>query len=288
MDTTEVSDQEIFNESVAAEPVTITDAPPTEEAAPVETVAEKAERERDEKGRFVAKEAAPEPEQPAAVEDNEKPEHRIPSWRLREEAERARGAEQRAQQLEQMLAQYEQRLKALEPKPEPQKFPDIFAEPEALPQYLNQVLSQEREKMQSEFKAAIANMSLQRAHDKYGDTFMEAYQDVISRPVDDPVRQQVINSPDPGTTLVQLYQREQTIKEVGTDPTAYRNKVLEEALKDKDFLAKALDAARGVASSQPTQTIKLPPSINKATAAANMDGDTDTGDRGMYRHAIAR
>lgn len=255
-----------------------------EAEAPQEAEAEtKEERARDEKGRFVAKEAPTEPEVVETPKE-EKPDH-IPSWRLREEAENRREAERRAAQLESMIAQYEQRLKAMEPKPEPQKFPDIFAEPESLQTYLQQMIEGERSKMQQEFKAAVANMSLQRAHDKYGDQFMEAYQEIISRPIDDPVRQQVINSPDPGNTLVNLYQREKTIQEVGTDPAAYREKLKAELLADQAFLAEALQAAKGVASAQPTQKINLPPSLNKATAARNSD-DGDMSGGSLYSYSV--
>jgi hypothetical protein len=85
---------------------------------------------------------------------------------------------------------------------------------------------------------------------------------------------------------VNWYKREQTLKEVGSDPNAYVQKKLEEALNDPQFLAKALEKARGAASAQPTQ-VKLPPSLNKA-ASARTDGDNDTSDQGMYRHAIGR
>jgi hypothetical protein len=76
------------------------------------------------------------------------------------------------------------------------------------------------------------------------------------------------------------------IAQVGTNPEEYVQKKLEEALSDPEFLAKALERARGVASTQPTQ-VKLPPSLNKATAARSA-GDNDSSDAGIYHHAIGR
>jgi hypothetical protein len=259
----------------------LTDKPETEAPAE-ETPAEAGERLRDDKGRFAA---AEEPEPVVETPREEKPELHIPSWRLKEEADHRREAERRAAQLESMLAQYEQRLQAMQPKPEPEQFPDIFAQPEALPQYFQSMLQREREQMKAEMRAVVANVSLQRAHDKYGDAFSAAYKEILSRPIDDPMRQQVINSPDPGNELVSLYQREQTYREVGSDPQAYREKVKAELLQDKEFLAQAIEAAKGVASAQPTQKIEMPPSLNKASAArSNAPADVNYG-RHMYNFA---
>jgi hypothetical protein len=134
-----------------------------------------------------------------------------------------------------------------------------------------------------------ANFSLRLAHNKHGEVFTEAFQEVMQRPLQDPMRQQVINSSDPGETLVSLYQRERTLKEVGTDPAAYRAKILEDALKDPSFLAQAMQSARQTAGAQPkpNNKIDLPPSLNKV-ASANSGEDGDDSDSSVFSYAIGR
>ncbi len=278
-----ISDAEMFKDAIAPEPVA--EAEPEVEAQADEG---KPERERDEKGRFKPKDeggdesppaaqaalAVPEIEQPKA----EKPDHRIPLTELLNEREKRQNAERERQAYEQQLIQLQQQLQQYQQPKEPI---DIFADPQAYTQSIEQTMTER-------MRAMEGNFSLRLAAYKHGDTFTEAFQDVMARPITDPMRQQVINSPDPGETLVQLYQRERTIKEVGTDPIAYKSKVLQEALKDPEFLAKALQSARQTAGAQPTATnkIDLPPSLNKV-AAAHSGGD-DASDRGVYSYATGR
>lgn len=280
--TDQISDSELFDQAIAKEPIT--------EAAPKEETTEaKAERDRDEKGRFKAKDDGGETP-PAAAEatppvveqpKEEKPDHRIPLTELLNEREKRQNAEREREATRQQLWQLQQQLQqAQQPKPEPI---DIFADPDAYKHHVEQ-------SMEQRLRAMEGNFSLRLAAYKHGDTFHEAWGEMISRTQmgDDSLRQQVIASPDPGETLVQLYQREKVVKEVGTDPTAYRSKLLDDALKDPQFLARALEAAKGVASTQPTQKIDLPPSLNKVAAAASAHDLDDASDRGMYSFATRR
>jgi hypothetical protein len=278
-----ISDADVFKDAIAPEPVA--EAKPESEAK-AEADEGKPERERDEKGRFKPKDEGgdenppavaalevPADEQPKA----EKPDHRIPLTELLNEREKRQNAERERQAYEQQLYQLQQQLQQYQQPKEPI---DIFADPQAYTQSIEQTMSER-------MRAMEGNFSLRLAAYKHGDTFTEAFQDVMARPINDPMRQQVINSPDPGETLVQLYQRERTYKEVGTDPTAYKSKVLEEALKDPEFLARAMQSARQTASAQPNNKIDLPPSLNKV-AAAHYGGGDDDSDRSVYSFATKR
>jgi hypothetical protein len=280
----QISDADVFKEAVAVEPKVETEAPEKEQAEEVQ-----AERDRDEKGRFVAKEKdgevgdEPAPVAEAALEEapepvKEKPDH-IPSWRLKEEADSRREAERRALAYEQELSQLRQQMQALQQPREPI---DIFANPEAYTQSVEQ-------QMTEKLRAMEANFSLRLAHNKHGEVFTEAFEEVMQRPLQDPMRQQVINSSDPGETLVSLYQRERTLKEVGTDPAAYKAKILDDALKDPQFLAQAMQTARQTAGAQPkpNNKIDLPPSLNKV-ASANSGDDNDDSDGSVFSYAIGR
>lgn len=276
----EVTGQDIFDDAVTEAPKAEVEA--TKEEA---TTEDRPSRERDERGRFVSKEAQPDGEaveQAPVVEETKEERHdHIPSWRLREEAEAKREAMQRAEWAERQaiayqaqMAELQRQVQSLQPKPEPV---DIFADPEAYQRNVQQ-------SMETRFRSLEGNFSLRLAAAKHSD-FMEAFNEVLQLPMSDPIRQQVIASPDPGETLVQLYRRERVIQEVGPDPLAYRTRVLESALQDPQFLAAALEAAKASAGAAPTNNkIDLPPSLNKAAAARGGD-DGDTSDRGMYLHA---
>jgi hypothetical protein len=282
----QISDADVFQEAVAVEPKVETEAPEKEQAEEVQ-----AERDRDEKGRFVAKDKdeevgdEPAPVAEAALEEappepvKEKPDHRIPLTELLNEREKRQNAERQREAYEQELSQLRQQMQALQQPKEPI---DIFANPEAYTQSIEQ-------QMGEKLRAMEANFSLRLAHNKHGEVFTEAFQEVMQRPLSDPMRQQVINSSDPGETLVSLYQRERTYKEVGTDPAAYKAKILEDALKDPSFLAQAMQTARQTAGAQPkpNNKIDLPPSLNKV-ASANSGDDNDDSDGSVFSYAIGR
>src|SRR3990167_4768187 len=97
--TVPMDDKEMFSSAMSDEPKQETLLEPIVEAAPEET---QAERDRDEKGRFLPK---TEVEQPVKVEQpivEAKPETQddqagqVPSWRLREVREAREAAERRA------------------------------------------------------------------------------------------------------------------------------------------------------------------------------------------------
>lgn len=281
------------------EDVDIYDAAVADETPKEEPKAEEAPqegRQRDEKGRFVSANAEteqPDESQPGVPQESEPPQQveekpdSIPSWRLKEEADAKREAIERAakyqSELDQLKQQMWQMQAASQQKPQDEPI-DIFADPDAYQSRVNQT-------MEERFRAMEGNFSLRLASYKYGDTFQEAWQDMVNRTMngDDQFRQQVLQSPDPGETLVQLYKREQVMSEVGQDPTAYRSKVLEDALKDPEFLAKAIEAARATAGAQPSSTkVELPPSLNKATAAQSAGRQEDMTDSGLYNYATGR
>jgi hypothetical protein len=277
-DVTEVYDEDLYD--AAIEPT------PKPEEAEV-----KEDRARDEKGRFSAKEevsanveTAPVVETQPELPKEEKVDHRIPLTELLNEREKRQAEARRAQQLQQEVETLRQQLT---PK-QPQQIPDQFANPDQYNEYWQSQVNQLRLESEAQLRAFKAETSLEKAHEKHGEVFEKAY-DTLMQMAEQGNRgpaQAVANSPNPGKALVDWYQREQVLAQVGTDPAAYRTKVTEELLSDPQFLAKAIEKAKGVASASPTQ-IKMPPSLNKA-APARGDTDNDTSDAAMYRNATGR
>jgi hypothetical protein len=267
--------EEIYDEAIAPEPV-------------AETPEATEERARDERGRFAAKEAA-EPEQaveaaPEPVVPQERVDHRIPLTELLNEREKRQAEARRAEQLARELEQLRQQM-----QPPRQQIPDQFQSPEEYNAYWEHRIAEQQQTVEQRFRNQEANFSLRLAHMQHGEVFEKAYSALLeaAEKGDRAAAQAVANSPDPGATLINWYKREQTLQQVGTDPEAFVQKKLEEALNDPQFLAKALEKARGVAGTQPAQ-VKLPPSLNKAPSAARSDDTSDASDKGMYHYAIGR
>jgi hypothetical protein len=248
-------------------------------------------RQRDEKGRFAPKqeeepvaEAAPEPV--AVQPEPEKVDHRIPLTELLNEREKRQAEQRRAEQLMRELETLRQQL---QPQRQAPQAPDQFQDPEGYNAYWEHRLQEQQTHFQQAMRGVQAENSLARAHDKHGEVFEKAYQAVMDRASqgDRSIAQQMVNSPNPGESIVAWYKRESTLQMVGDDPEAFLNKKLEEKLNDPEFLAKAIERARGVASTQPTQ-VKLPPSLNKVAAASRADDGATLSDAGLYHHAIGR
>lgn len=276
-----VSDEEVFNEAIAADPVA------TEESDEAEVEEVVSERPRDELGRFTAKEVqevAPEPQ--PVIEEPRHEQHRIPLVELLNEREKRQAEQRRAEALAQEIAELRQKM---QPQQQ-QQIPDQFASPEDYNAYWENRLQQQQYQFQQAIRATQAENSLARAHEKYGEVFERGYEAVLERANqgDRHAAQMIANSPNPGEAIVQWYRREDTLQKVGTDPEAYTKKVLEDALKNPEFLAKAIEAAKGVAQAQPSQQIKLPPSLNKAPSASTRSNDVDPlSDSALFHHAIS-
>lgn len=253
MENENLSDDELFEEANQAE------APPVAE-----------EPARDDQS-LVAEskpEAEPEAEQP-------KSENRIPLVELLNEREKRQAAERQAQETAQALAQLQWQLQ--QAKAQQQEPIDIFENPQAYQQTVEErIMSMKRE--------MSGDLSLRLAKSKYGETFDQAWNEMASRSQrgDDLMRQQVINSPDPGETLVGLYQREKLMAEVGGDLEAFLEKKKQEWLADPANQAKAIETVRSQ-TSPTTNKVSLPPSLNKAPSAS---ADRNTSGDGIWDYTM--
>lgn len=210
----------------------------------------------------------------------------IPAWRLREEAENRRRLETELADLRKQLAE---RPKADQPPPDPFSDPEKFAQHMAdqrispVEQKLGQIetfMSQMREQFSQ-------TMAVQRfGQDKVIEAARAMEQALAQRdPQATMVYQRALNgSFDPYGDIVNWHRQQTTFSQIGGDLEAYNKKVtekaLEEALKNPDFLQKAVEAARGNARPVvrgPVSPTSLP-SLNRATAAASDDEPEDVGE----------
>lgn len=282
-----------------------------------QAVAEEPQRERDDKGRFVAKsetppEAKAEPEkveQPAQEEPKAeaqpeptvepKDEAQVPSWRLREVNEARTAADRRADEAAresyavraEMQAMRAELQKLQQPKAEPV---DFFADPDkAINQHLTPI-EQRLERFMQDMTVRASRTAALAQHGVEKVAEMEkAINDAMAKNHPDmaALAQQMRGSDDPAGVAMAWYQRSKLIEETGGDITAYKAKVLEDAMKDPKFQAKVVELIKGT-SGQPGKApvVNLPPSLNRipSSGPSNTADDGDMSDKGLFKHAMAR
>lgn len=263
-------EQEIFDSA-------LTDAP----EAPVEEIQQEqpeAVVARDEQGRF-----APKPEEPAEKPRTEEPERGPPAWRLKEEADARRAAEQERDRYRTELDNF--RRQQQEQKPPP----DIF---EDAPKFVDQRVGTAVDPIKQEIGQLREFYSQREAVREHGQEKVKAAYDWIAQGMQsrDPERMAIYNramgSFDPYGEIVQSHQKQSLFEQIGTDPNAFVEKQLDEKLKDPAFAAKMLERIRGVTQQRPSSSVtQLPPSLNRMSSSApRAEGDDDDdSDAGLFR-----
>jgi len=281
------TDQDTYEQAIGEQTENTPETPPE---APTEA---KPERVRDEKGRYVAatteqpqEEAAPVPTEETPAE---KPDARVPSWRLAEEADRRRAAEvalgELRAEIRQLQMQQQQQMYQQQPQP-PQETPDIFADPAGFVNNLQTTFDQRLRTVQLE-------NSLRFAHYAHGDTFNQAYEDFtshVNQTRDQATYQRVMASSDPGEALVQWYKDRQLQKELGgSDLKTFLEKQREEWMKDPAVQAKVIEAFKATQqATQPSNLTSLPPSLSRAAAARSAHGESGATPADIYAYATAK
>lgn len=284
------------------------DEPPAEEPEASPPAADDGDKPRDEHGRFAAKpqESAPEvakpQNEPAASEPpadsgEDRVRGEIPAWRLKEEADARRAAEQRAQEFERRAVETERRLQEIERREAESRRAQEPIDPLADPNGYKQALEEKFERQRQEDR--LEN-NLQVAQLRHGEVFDTAYQAFLQAAERDRAfGQNMVRSANPGEAIVQWHRREQTLARVGSDPDAYEKSVLEKALENPEFLSRAMEKIKAQASggqptpnaaSRPNTVTRLPPSLNSATSAASSHADelVDMSDRELLADALGR
>lgn len=293
----EVSDADLYSAAVADE-----QPEASVEEVKTEPKADATGRLHAPDGKFAPKattDAAPTQQQPtvAAEPETARDEAVLPSWRAKEIREARDAAERRAQETAEenratrmQLHTLQQELAELKkPKAEPI---DFFADP-------NAAIAQSLTPIEQRFQTLSSQLTLRAsraenvvAHGK--DVIAEMEKTVKAAMMDGhpemaALGQRMRNSDDPVGEALQWYQRDKLQKETGGDLTAYRQKLLDEAMKDPAFQAKVLESARAQAGQNgSTSKVVLPPSLSKVASAARVTGedDGDLSDASLYRHAL--
>jgi hypothetical protein len=208
-------------------------------------------------------------------------EENVPSWRLREITEERRQTQAELERMRvehaRMQVHMAQLQRAQAPAQAPQA-PDPVIDPAAYTKYVQDTLRQEFQ--QQAFNDRL-NMNLEMTHMRHGEKFEKAYEAVLTAAQrgDQAIVRHFTSQSNPGEAMVRWYTNNEVLREVGPDPSAYKQKTRDELLKDPEFLAQAVEAHRrlAVGGSQPQNTVvKLPPSLSKATGSSEQGSQTHT------------
>lgn len=237
--------------------------------------------------------------QPAAQEHQETAEqaesrnggNRIPLSEHLSVRERAQAAERERDDLRRQLQQYQSQKPAEKPADWDWEKPEQFVTARA----------QEIARQTSDpIMASMMFNSRLVAHQVHGAEIAQkaedAFNEAIAKGEMDPATHARINgSPNPFHAAVEWYRQREVLQKVGGDLSAYEERLLEEKLKDPDFLAKAVAANQAAQQARasngqfvkPTNVTRLPPSLNRTAGASSMPTG-DVSDEDMARAFGAR
>ena len=263
----QISDAELFSSLTSDEPVaTASD----NTSASQEQAPDSDARSRDEKGRFAAKggDDADEGGQASSDEQSQPEKGRVPSSRLKEEAEARRRAEKELSEARALLMEMQKAsLRQMQPAQQQQveEKPDFWSDPEA---FINRALEQRLVPVQQQVTERNLAISEMQAVKDYGhDTVKSAYDALGSYVQSSPAAQhdyyQIMQSPHPFDALVKWHQRASAMAEIGTDPEGYRKKLEEE------IRAKVLSEMKQTGQHESSNSVVRLPSLNRMTSAAS-------------------
>lgn len=213
--------------------------------------------------------APPAPTPPAA-------EPAIPPARLRQEADARRFAEQRADDLARQLDALRK------PPTEAPKRPDVFEDPNA---FLDHGVREAVDPIKGEIGQLREFYSRRDAVREHGEDKVRTAFQALDQAANagDPEAmttvQRVKKSMDPFGDIVSWHTKQSLFSEVGSDPKAYRERVIEEALKDPEVQKRFLESTRAAAA-QTGKTVVRPvvstlPSLTRVGAAALPDAQDE-------------
>jgi hypothetical protein len=298
------TDEDIFASAMSDTPTEPTveqtvNTPAEATEAPTEA---KPDRARDEQGRFAPKApdapelvvqgTAPQPMVEPSIStppSEAKPDVHVPSWRLAEEAQRRREAEQQLAEMRAEMRQIQQmQLASQRQQMAPQQEPvDPFADPQGFAQSIQQTFEQQLRERDLRDSLRFARYAHQEVFDKAYEDFVE----YAHKTRDQATYQRVMQSSDPGEALVSWYKDQQLHKELGgSDLNSFLAKQREEWLKDPAVQAQVIEAFKATQQqTQPSNITNIPPSLSRATSAApSHNENSEWSQESIFKHAMKR
>jgi hypothetical protein len=210
----------------------------------------------------------------------------VPAGRLREESEGRRRAERERDDLLRQIA-------AARQPPTQQKPPDLFENPS---NFVQSEVKPFFERMQQEMQMQREAFSEQMAVASHGRDKVQAARQALEQGMSrgDPnarsAWERAMQNPHPYDVITRWHLDNETMREVGGDLGGYKQRILEEAMKDPDFQRKVIETSKGGAQhvARPvTSSVPKIPSLGSVGAGSGGEADLqEPSDEQLFRAAV--
>lgn len=238
-------------------------------------------------------EQALQPEEPISATPPADP--AIPPGVHREEKERRRAAERERDELRGRLAAFEQSRQQQPQAPRVDPVDRVLTDPTGLIREEAQSLVDPFDQRMSQLTEFYSRRDAFREHGQ--DTVTAAYQalDHAAKSGDQEAiatAERVKKSMDPYGDMVRWHKAATTLAETKGDLSAYRQRILDEAMKDPEYVRKVLETSRQTAhqtgNTVARPAVSAPPSLNRVGSAALPDNQEDVSDAQLFDSTTRR
>ena len=136
------------------------------------------------------------------------------------------------------------------------------------------------------------NFNLEMSHMRHGERFEKAFEalTIEGQRGNQALVRHLVSQANPGEAIVRWHTQNEVLREVGPDPSAYKQKTREQLLNDPEFRAQAEAHWREQAmggQQKPNTVVRMPPSLSKATGSSQApETATDGSEAGIFNFAM--
>lgn len=166
-------------------------------------------------------------------------------------------------------ARFDQIMQQRGPMPPPQQpaqTPDMFADPDGYTKHIERAVNERTTQLALDFDLKLARATHKDVFDQAWTSFLGTV-----KAGDNALYGEVMNSSSPGEAIVNWYKRDNTLREVGTDPEAYKAKLRAEILAELQGQQPA-SAPQTAVQGQPAAAPALPSNFADARNAGARTG----------------
>lgn len=228
----------------------------------------------------------PKPPDPKQVDPQDGP---VPSGRFREESEARRRAERERDELR-------ARLDAVARPPQRQEPPQKIDQFENFSGAVQQELKPFLDQMRADFQAQRENMSLDWALRTHGEEKVGAARQALEQGMtrNDPnawaTYNRAMQSHDPYGVITRWHQEGETLRTIGGDLNAYRQRIIDEAMKDPEIQKRFLETVKGQTSNNVARPVRSQaassPSLGNVGAGGGDEQVVEPSDAELFRAAV--
>lgn len=235
---------------------------------------------------------------PAKTETQQQTDAPVPAGRLREESEARRRAEREVADLRARLAAFEVQPRQQQQTPPPKKT-DVFDNPS---EFVKQEVTPLLDQFRQEFQMTREAISADNAVRVYGEDNVSAARASLEQGMarHDPnawaTYNRAMSSHDPYGVITRWHMDREVLTQIGGDLESFKQRILDEAMKNPEFQKQVFAAAKGQAQANGSQVNRpaviqsqVPnlPSLSDIGAAGADEQMQEPSDEALFRAAVS-